>query len=513
MSFPKLNAGLLRSGHAFPKDVAVTAPNTHPERILQFGEGNFLRAFVDWMVHRMNTKGLFSGRAVLVQPIPQGMADLINAQDGLYTVILRGIQKGQVVEEKEIVTSVSRCLSPYAQYEAYMACAANPDLRFIVSNTTEAGIKFEAADKLEDKPPASYPGKLTQFLHARFQHFKGDAARGLVMMPCELIERNGDNLKRTVHETAAHWKLSSDFTRWLDEACVFTNTLVDRIVTGYPKDELGELTPKLGYEDSCLDTGEYFHFWVIESPKPIEKELPLKEAGLDVVWTTDMSPYRERKVRILNGAHTMTVLAAYLAGKETVKECMEDELIRTYMERGIQDEILPTLALPKDELQAFASAVTERFSNPFIKHFLLSIALNSVSKYKARILATVTDYHKLKGQLPPRLTFALAALFAFYRGREVVDGALRGDRHGQSYKIQDDAAALEAFRAAWAEEPAAGGSREFCTELTGRILKRADLWGQDLTTALPGFPAAVAESLFLIRTEGVRAAMERVARA
>ena len=508
--FPRLDAQLLASGHKFPQELAVAPPRELPERVLQFGEGNFLRAFVDWMFARMNRRGSFAGRVVLVQPIAAGMAKQINGQDGLYTLILRGLSDGRIVEQREVVSAVSRCIDPYQDWDAYIACAANPDLRFVVSNTTEAGIKTDPADALDARPAVSFPGKLTQLLHARFQHFGGAPERGLVMLPCELIERNGDALARAVADTARRWDLGDAFLRWLDEACLFTNTLVDRIVTGYPKDEAAELTAQLGYEDQLLVTGEVFHSWVIESRRPLEAELPFVAAGLDVTWTADMTPYRERKVRILNGAHTMTVLAAYLAGKETVRECMDDPVIRSYMQHGIDEEILPTLTLPRADLDAFARSVTERFSNPFIKHYLLSISLNSVSKYKARILGTVIDYQRTQGRLPPRLTFALAALIAFYRGREIRDGALIGRRDGADYRIQDDAAVLEAFRDAW---QAAGDqpSPDACLALVRRLLARADFWGQDLTAALPGFDAAVAQHLSDICTGGVRAALERVA--
>jgi tagaturonate reductase len=331
-----------------------------------------------------------------------------------------------------------------------------------------------------------------------------------VMLPCELIERNGDALARTVAETARSWALPDAFLRWVEEACVFTNTLVDRIVTGYPKDEVAELSAQLGYQDDLLVTGEIFHSWVIESRRPLDAELPFVAAGLDVTWTADMTPYRERKVRILNGAHTMTVLAAYLAGKDTVRDCMDDPLIRSYMQHGIEEEILPTLTLPRADLDAFARGVTERFSNPFIKHYLLSIALNSVAKYKARILGTVLDYQRKQGKLPPRLTFALAALIAFYRGREIRDGALIGQRDGTDYRIQDDVPVLECFRDAW---KSAGDtpSLDACLALVRRVLARPAFWGQDLTATLPGFDAAVARHLAAICSVGVRAALERVA--
>jgi tagaturonate reductase len=488
----------------------VTPPRALPEKVLQFGEGNFLRAFVDWMFARMNRRGSFSGRIVLVQPIADGMAKQINGQDGLYTLILRGLSNERLVEQREIVSAVSRCIDPYQDFDAFIACAANPDLRFIVSNTADARIETDPADALAARPSLSFPGKLTQLLHARFQHFGGAVERGLVMLPCEPIEHNGDALARAVVETARKWGLSDAFLRWLDEGCLFTNTLVDRIVTGCSQGEAAELCAQLGYEDELLVTGEIFHSWVIESRRPLSAELPFVAAGLDVTWTADMTPYRERKVRILNGAHTMTVLAAYLAGKETVRECMDDPTIRAYMQHGIEQEIFPTLALPRADLDAFARSVTERFSNPFIKHYLLSIALNSVGKYKARILGTVLDYQRRQGRLPPRLTFALAALIGFYRGSEIRDGALIGRRDGIEYRIQDDVAVLECFRDAW---QAAGEtpSPEACRALVRRVLARADFWGQDLNVALPGFDAAVAQHLVEICTAGVRAALERVA--
>jgi tagaturonate reductase len=508
VSKPKLCARLLESGHRFPDDLTVGRSGALPERVIQFGEGNFLRAFVDWMIERMNAQGLFGGRVVLVQPIAAGMAKALNAQQGLYTVVLRGIEHGKVRETREIVSSVSRCVDPYTEYEAFLACAANPDLRFVVSNTTEAGIRTDPADRVESRPAPSFPGKLTQLLYARFRHFAGDPRRGLVMLPCELVENNGQNLKRAVLETTESWKLPGEFSRFLNEGCTFTNTLVDRIVTGYPKDEAGALAEKLGYEDPLLVAGEVFHAWVIESPPTLAEELPLWEAGLNVVFTHDITPYRERKVRILNGAHTMTALAAFLAGKETVRDVMQDPLFSSFVERGIHDEILPTLKLPRPELLGFAEAVVERFDNPFIRHNLISIALNSVSKYRARILGTVIDYTREKGTLPPRLTFALAALIVFYRGHEIQNGALIGERSGAPYRILDDAPVLEFFRDAWA-----GGATvdpTFCSELVRRVLGRTDFWGEDLSLALPGFGARVAEHVHAICNIGVRPALERL---
>lgn len=507
MALPKLNAQLLNSQHSFPADLKHAPTRELPERVLQFGEGNFLRGFVDWMIHQLNQRGKFNGKVVVVQPIAQGMIEPLNAQNGVYTLLLRGIQSGKVVEQKEILSSVSRGINPYKDFAEFLKCAENPDLRFIVSNTTEAGIAFSAADRPTDAPPASYPGKLTAFLYRRFQAFKGNAAKGFVLLPCELIERNGDNLKKAVLQTASHWKLPVDFIAWIERANVFTNTLVDRIVTGYPKDEAAQLCQQLGYEDALLDTAEVFHFWVIEGDPALAEELPLKQIGLDVVWTDNMKPYRDRKVRILNGAHTMTVLAAYLAGKNTVKECMDDELIARYMRGGIYEEIIPTLDLPEKELHDFAAAVSERFANPFIKHYLLSIALNSTSKFKARVLPSIQEYVKRRGMPPRRLSFALAALIAFYRGQTVRDGALIGHRGAEEYRIQDDASALEFFRQLW---QAHDGSAAASATLVKTLLARQEMWGEDLN-GIPGFADAVSGQLQAIVTQGVTAAMKAVA--
>jgi tagaturonate reductase len=510
MTYPRLSVRLLDGSHRFPDNLVVPTLAPLPTRVLQFGEGNFLRAFVDWMLQRMNQRGLFAGRATLVQPIPAGLAPVVNAQDGLFTVVLRGIKDGTPTESREIVASVTGCVDPYTDTRAFLACATNPELRFIVSNTTEAGIRVDASDALAAQPATSFPGKLTQLLYARYRHFSGATERGLVLLPCELIERNGDTLASAVKELAQRWQLPLEFGQWLDAACIFTNTLVDRIVTGYPKDEAPALSAELGYEDELLVTGESFHCWVIESEAPLERELPLRESGLNVIWTPNMTPYRERKVRILNGAHTMLALGAYLAGRNTVREAMQDAGFRSYVERGIQDEILPTLTLPRHDLESFAESVVERFDNPAIKHQLLSISLNSVSKYKARILGTVADYMQKTGQVPARLAFALAALFAFYRGDRIDGGALIGQRDGAPYRVQDEAAALEAFRSAWSVASAEPFTTQSCDALVRRVLSQRDLWGQDVTATLPAFTSAVGEHLHAIVTTSIRAALARL---
>jgi len=477
-----------------------------PEKVLQFGEGNFLRGFVDWMFHRLNEQGLFQGRICVVQPIENGLVDVLNEQDGLYTLILRGIQGGKVVEDKEIITSVSRGINPYKDFDEYLKCAENPELRVIISNTTEAGIKYNPEDKLADTPPASFPGKLTVLLYRRFKAFNGDDSKGLIIIPCELIDRNGEQLKKIVLQLSDEWNLGNDFVDWMNRSCYFVNTLVDRIVTGYPRDEIAGLQEQLGYEDKLLDTAEIFHLWVIEGDKQLEEELPFTKAGLNVIWTDDQTPYRERKVRILNGAHTMTVLAAYLYGKDTVKECMDDEVISLYIKKGIFEEIIPTLDLPKEELEEFANAVLERFSNPFIKHYLLSIALNSTSKFKTRVLPSITEYVNRVGKLPKILTFSMAALIAFYKGREIKGTSLVGTRNSQEYTINDDLPVLEFFKGVWAEFD---GSESGVYALVEKVLSWKELWGSNLND-IPEFTNAVAGCLKNILFNGIHKAMQNV---
>jgi tagaturonate reductase len=506
-----LNARLLDGGLTFPVDLHVSPKKELPEKILQFGEGNFLRGFVDWMIDKMNEKGLFNGSVVIVQPIKEGLVDALNSQDGLYTLYLRGVQDGMTVEQKRIISSVSRGINLYADFASYMKTAESADLRFVISNTTEAGIVYSPHDKPTDTPPASYPGKLTVLLYRRFKTFDGDPAKGLVIIPCELIDRNGDNLKEIVLRLSKEWGYEQEFIRWLETSNYFLNSLVDRIVTGYPKDEAEKLADELGYNDRLLDTGEIFHLWVIEGDKRFAEELPFTKAGLNVIWTNDMTPYRTRKVRILNGAHTMTVLAAYLYGLDTVKECMDDRLIKAYMEKGLYEEIIPTLDLPENELLEFAKAVSERFANPFIRHYLLSISLNSTSKFKTRVLPSITEYAERKGKIPHVLTYSMAALIVFYRGTEMSGNSLKGKRNtgtagGNHYDINDDKDVLELFQKLWNDYE--NGTMKI-DELISTVLSRADMWGLDLNI-IEGFAAAVAGYLQKIIVEGMAASMKQL---
>lgn len=504
LALPRLNAELLASNPSGFSGRHGGPRRRRPETILQFGEGGFLRGFVDWMIHRLHAAGLYEGGIVVVQPLPTGLISVLNEQDGLYTQVLRGVQGGRLIEERELITSISRGLDPHTDFSGYLACAHNPDLRFIVSNTTEAGIACHADDRLSDQPPRSFPAKLTRLLLERFNAFHGAADKGLVMLPCELIEYNGFNLRRCVLETAAKWQLPPAFVRWVEDHNVFCNTLVDRIVTGYPRDEAAALGEALGYEDRLLNTGEVFHSWVIEGPAALAAELPLTQAGLNVVWTDDYKPYRDRKVRILNGAHTMTVLGAYLAGKDMVKDCMDDPVISRYLARGLSEEIIPTLDLPREDLESFAKAVSERFANPHVKHPLLSISLNSTSKFVARVLPSLKTYLARRGTLPKRLTFSLAALIAFYRGSELRDGALIGQRPaGNEYRVQDSPAVLEFFRTQWSATAAP------IPPVVQAVLGNAALWGEDLN-AIPGLTGAVTHYVEAIAKHGAAAVFRQL---
>ncbi len=447
-----------------------TTPCALTERVLQFGEGNFLRGFVDWMIDKLNKENNGDYGVVLVQPIDKGLVDMINEQDGLYSLYLRGLQNGERVEETRVVECVTRGINPFADTDAFFKCAENPDLRFIVSNTTEAGIEYKPNQSPDDFAGTTFPGRLTMFLKRRFDL----GLPGFILFPCELIDKNGDNLKECIMKYSRDWSYGADFEKWVNEENHFTNTLVDRIVTGYPRDTAKQMEEAFGYLDNIIDTAEIFHLWVIEGDKALAEEIPFHKIGLNVLWTDDVTPYKKRKVRILNGAHTSMVLAAHLAGLETVKDAMDDQLIFPFMKQALFEEIIPTLDLPKEELEQFANDVIERFKNPFIKHYLLSIALNSVSKFKVRVLPSLLQYMKEKGEEPKRLVFSLAALIAFYR----TDAA------------NDDAAIMEYMK----------------TAPTADILAKTEYWGEDLSFLLPSIEAHLAA----IGKDGVRKAMEKV---
>lgn len=507
----KLNRRFLE-GYIPQGGVSVAPSNEHlPEKVLQFGEGNFLRAFVDWMFDRMNRQGLFNGKIVVVQPIEVGLAEAINDQDGLYTLLLRGLVDGELVESREIISSISRCLDPYEDWPSLVKCMESPDMEVVLSNTTEAGIVFDPSDVYrEGEVQRTFPGKLTALLFHRWRYFKGDLARGMVLIPCELIEENGDNLRRAVVRFGELWGLSGEFLRWIEDGCTFVNTLVDRVVTGYPKEEASKIEGEIGYSDSLLDAGEYFHLWVLEGPEELSLKLPFHQAGLNVIWTDDQRPYRNRKVRILNGAHTGSVPAAFLCGLDTVQQMMEDELTGRFVEELIDQEILQAFIEDGDTeaLRNLADSVKDRFRNPFISHRLLSIMLNSSSKFVVRDLPSLLDYHEKTGELPKRLVFSLAALLTVYREGEVSEGVIKSQRDGEPFEVRDDRDFLEFALSVWknyfpTEENALQVSRSF--------LGNESTWKRDLTD-ISGLVVLVGEYIFNITSQGMRSAMEKVLR-
>ena len=472
-----------------------------PERVLQFGEGNFLRAFVDYFIDVMNERAGFNSKIVLVQPIEGGdrIRQFINKQEGLYTLLLRGNENGRKVNDKRVISSVSRCLNPYNEYEEYMACAQNPDLRFIACNTTEAGICYDESCQFEDRPASGYPGKLTQFLYARYQKFGAEEGKGFVILSCELIDNNGKELEKCVLQYAKQWNLGDDFTEWIRKENIFCSTLVDRIVTGYPAKEADAICEELGYRDNVIDTGEVFGFWVIEGPESLKEELPFEKAGLPVLITDDHKPYKQRKVRILNGAHTSMVLGAFLAGQDIVRNCMKDDVIRGFMNKTVYEEIIPTLDLPEQEVADFAEAVTDRFNNPFIDHALLAISLNSTSKWKARVMPSFKGYVEKYGKLPKCITASLAFYIAFYRGVRLDGDGFTGLRGEEEYAIKDNRFILEFYYAHREDDSRA---------IAEAVLSNTEFWEEDLTT-YDGLVEAVADDLQVIEEQGAYELMRR----
>ena len=470
-----------------------------PERVLQFGEGNFLRAFADYWFDMANEKAGWNGKCVLVQPIAQGLTQLINRQEGLYTLYLRGRQNGEKVDAKRVISSVSRCLNPYEKqdYDAMMDVAAGEALEYIVSNTTEAGIVYAPSCRLEDCPPASFPAKLTQVLLHRWR-----AGRpGVVVLSCELIDNNGKELLRCVNQYIKQWGLEEGFARWVNGDCTFCSTLVDRIVPGRIRDaaEAARLEDENGYRDALIDVGEVFGVWNIEGPEWLAEKLPFRAAGLNCPVVPDVTPYKKRKVRILNGAHTGFVLGAYLAGYDIVRDCMQDDVILGFMNRMLHEEVIPTLPLDRQDLEAFAAAVQDRFNNPFINHELMSITLNSTSKWRARNMPSLLEYAQTAGKLPPCLAMSFAAYIAFYSSdiQALTEQGLVCRRpKGNEYTVSDARWVLEFYYSR------RGVSDE---TLVHDVMTNEKMWGQDLTL-VPGFEQAAAENLRRIRTEGARAA-------
>ncbi|MGL4518530.1 MAG: tagaturonate reductase [Phocaeicola sp.] len=469
---------------ALNKETAVKA--ARPERIIQFGEGNFLRAFVDWIVQNMNEKTDFNSNIVVVQPIENGMVDMLNAQDCLYHVNLQGLDKGEVVNSLEKIDVISRALNPYTEHAEFMALAENPEMRFVISNTTEAGITFDPSCKLEDAPASSFPGKLTQLLYHRFKTFNGDMSKGLIMFPCELIFLNGHKLKETIYQYIQLWDLGEEFKSWFEGACGVYATLVDRIVPGFPRKDIATIKEQLQYDDNLVVQAEIFHLWVIEAPEEVSKEFPADKAGLNVLFVPSEAPYHERKVTLLNGPHTVLSPVAYLAGLNIVREACEHEVIGQFINKVMFDELLETLNLPKDELKQFGQDVLERFNNPFVDHQVTSIMLNSFPKFETRDLPGLKVYLERTGNLPKGLVLGLAAIITYYKGGVRADGA--------EITPNDAPEIMALLKELWAT-----GDTQAVAE---GALAAEFIWGENLN-AIPGLTAAIKADLDSIQANGM----------
>ncbi len=451
-----------------------------PVTVLQIGEGNFLRGFFDWMVQTSRQQGLFRGGVAVTQPRPSGKPKIeaLNEQDRLYTLVLRGIDEGKPVERREIVSVFAEAFDPYDDWQRMIRLAVSPELKLVVSNTTEAGLVYRPETLTEGEPIVSFPGKIAYLLYRRYLEYEGAADRGLLFLPCELLERNGDALKESVLQYAADWGLPEAFREWVRTANRFLNSLVDRIVAGYPDEEQAEAWfSEWGYRDELLCVAEPYHLWAIEGESELDELLPFASAGLNVVWTDSLQPYRERKVRILNGAHTLMTTLGILSGTEHVRELMEHEKLGAFVRSTVREEIIPSLPYPQEEMNAYAEVVFDRYMNPYVRHRLADIAMNSVSKFKARLLPSLEYYVKSGQSIPSGLAKGLAALLRYYRVRREGNEYRGAAFDGRAYTVRDDATVLEVMAAEWEEAQRTGEAPRRTAE---RLLACEKLWGTNL---------------------------------
>lgn len=463
-----------------------------PIKIMQFGEGNFLRAFVDWIIQRLNDDGAINAGVAVVQPMPFGRVKELKEQDGLYTLRLEGIDNGEEVKKSRVIDVIGDLINPFEEYERYLAYGESEDLQVIISNTTEAGIAVDPTDTNLTECPKSFPGKLLALLKRRYDHFNGALDKGVAIVPCELIDNNGDELYRCLTELARINKMDEKFIEWLQKANHFTSTLVDRIVPGYPRNEIEEIKKETGYIDNNIVKGEIFHLWVLKKEPFVQKVLPADKTGLNVIFADSIKPYKQRKVKILNGSHTAMVPVAYLCGIDTVGEAVNDKTIGKFVRDFVFEEVNPTIDLPQAEMVAFANSVIERYKNPFIRHELMSIALNSTTKFRTRLLPTLEDYIRITGKLPQRLLFAFAALIEFHKG-------VRGN---EKIALNDAPELLAHWAKLWAEFDGD------YTALAKKALGWTEAWEVDMNTLHPDLTATVAKYLQAIDTKGMKAAVE-----
>ncbi len=462
-----------------------------PERVLQFGTGAFLRGFADYFIDCANRKGAFNGRVVVVGSTGSGRTQRFNAQDGLYTLCVRGREHGEIVDRQQVITAVSRALSARDQWPDVLVCARNPDLSVVISNTTEVGITYDATDRPDLNPPRSFPGKLTAWLYERARAFMYDPNKGVTVLPCELIDDNGEVLYDIVQRLAMRWNLGTAFLRWLEEANTFHNTLVDRIVPGTPQDAEA-LYQQLGYHDALLTVAEPYRLWAIEAEGTAQSRFPLSGVDPGIVVTSDIEPYRERKVRILNGVHTITVPLALLSGLHTVGEAMEDAVVSSFVQRVLHQEIVPSLESDSQQAQAFGEAVLDRFRNPFIRHMLLDITFQQTAKLGVRVLPSLLSYVRKYNTLPPALTFGFACFLLLQHPDHRPEG------------LRDDDAA-EYWKEVWDDVYLADEAQ--VQQAVATVTRDAARWGTNLD-ALPQFTDGVVAHVMQAAALGVPAALE-----
>ncbi len=469
---------------------APPAPSS--TRFMLFGGGNFIRAFAGWMIDLLNKHTLFEGGMMVVKPTSGRDYTALREQEGLYHVILNGQQEGQLVDKAYLVTTVTDIVHVYDQWEVFLQSAENLDLKYILSNTTESGITFLASDQASDLPPSTFPAKLCLWLKRRFEHFEGAPTAGLVCLPCELSANNGTSLKQCILQYATLWQFSDSFMEWINTSCTFCNTLVDRIVTGYPTKDEADYQEKIGAVDQLMAVGEPYHSWVIEGPAGLAEELPFHEIGLNVKWVADLTKYREQKVKILNGAHTSMVPTGHLAGCVSVKETIDHPQLGAFIHELLEEEVWPTLDFDKAELVDFTAKTMDRFRNPFLFHKLLDIALNSISKFKARLLPSFLDYYRLRGACPPRITFAFSSLLLMYRG----------EWDGKTIPLRDAPEVIAFCQYIWTES-------KDSQEVVEQFLAREAFWGQDLNK-IDGLTKLMVQYITAIQREGILASLALV---
>ncbi|WP_421420191.1 tagaturonate reductase (plasmid) [Pseudoalteromonas lipolytica] len=470
--------------------------NKYPTTIMQFGEGNFLRAFVDWQIDKLNEQTGLNAGVAIIRPIDYDTLPLLNTQDGLYTSIIRGInEQGESVSNERIISCVNEEIPIYKEFDKYLQLAESEDLKLIFSNTTEAGIEYISEDSLTDKPAKAFPAKLTQWLFHRFNHFNGASDRGMIIIPCELIDYNGEKLKEIVLKYCQLWDLPSEFVSWLNEHNYFCSSLVDRIVTGFPRDEHQHLQEQFGYYDNFMVTAEYFHLFVIQGPQHLADVLCLEGSDVNIKIVDDIAPYKQRKVAILNGAHTAMVPLAYMANIDSVGEALASPLIEKYASKLIFEEIIPTLSLPKDELQVFANDVLNRFRNPYICHLLMSISLNSMTKFKTRLLPQLEQYIVDNKTVPALIATAIAGQILFYRG----------ERNGQPIELSDSPEWITLFKSIWQQHQDGAITLK---ELVSSVLGAEWHWEKDLNE-LTGLTDLVTEQLNSMLTTSVEETLSK----